>query len=121
MDEKNKIEIYKTKDGQIQLDVFVDEETVWLTQANMVQLFQTSKQNVSLHINNIFKEGELEKKGVVKDYLTTASDGKTYKVKYFNLDVIISVVRCLFFADWGCDEKVCKILRHFRVSSVMYI
>ena len=91
MDEKNKIEIYKTKDGQIQLDVFVDEETVWLTQANMVQLFQTSKQNVSLHINNIFKEGEIEKKGVVKDYLTTASDGKTYKVKYFNLDVIISV------------------------------
>ncbi|AFH48736.1 Putative virulence protein [Ignavibacterium album JCM 16511] len=57
----------------------------------MVILFQTTKQNVSLHINNIFKEGELSEKSVVKEYLTTAADGKTYKTKYYNLDVIISV------------------------------
>ena len=57
----------------------------------MTELFDTSKQNVSLHINNCFKEGELDKDSVVKDFLTTASDGKNYKTKYYNLDVIISV------------------------------
>lgn len=91
MEEQNKIQIYQAEDGQIRLDVRIEDDTVWLTQANMVHLFETTKQNVSLHISNIFKEGELEKKSVVKDYLTTASDGKSYKVKYFNLDVIISV------------------------------
>jgi prophage maintenance system killer protein len=85
------IVIYKASDGSTQLDVKLEEETVWLTQAQMVILFQTTKQNVSLHINNIFKEGELSKNLVVKESLTTAADGKTYKTKYYNLDVIISV------------------------------
>ncbi|MEO8231666.1 MAG: virulence protein RhuM/Fic/DOC family protein [Ignavibacteriota bacterium] len=88
---KGEIIIYKASDGQTQLDVKLDDETIWLTQAQLIQLFQTSKQNVSLHINNIFKEGELQKKSVVKEYLTTASDGKSYKTKGYNLDVIISV------------------------------
>ena len=88
---KGEIVIYKAEDGSTQLDVKLEDETVWLTQAQMVILFQTSKQNVSLHIDNIFKEGELFEKSVVKEYLTTASDGKTYKTKYYNLDVIISV------------------------------
>jgi prophage maintenance system killer protein len=88
---KGEIVIYKTSDGQTQLDVKLESETVWLTQAQMVILFQTTKQNISLHINNIFKEGELNGNSVVKEYLTTASDGKTYNTKYFNLDVIISV------------------------------
>jgi hypothetical protein len=69
----------------------VEDETVWLTQAQMMELFQTSKQNISLHINNIFKEGELVTNSVVKDFLTTANDGKSYSVKYYNIDVIISV------------------------------
>jgi len=88
---RGEIVIYKASDGKTQLDVKLEEETVWLTQAQMVFLFQTTKQNVSLHINNIFKEGELSRNSVVKEYLTTAADGKTYKTKYFNLDVIISV------------------------------
>ncbi len=88
---KGEIVIYKASDGSAQLDVKLEEETVWLTQAQMLILFQTTKQNVSLHINNIFKEGELSEKSVVKEYLTTAADGKTYKTKYYNLDVIISV------------------------------
>ena len=67
------------------------EDTVWLTQAQMAELFQTSKQNVSLHTNNVFKEKELRQDIVVKDSLTTAADGKNYRVKYYNLDVIISV------------------------------
>jgi len=67
------------------------DETVWLTQAQMTELFQTTKQNISLHINNAFKEGELNQSSVVKESLTTAADEKTYKIKHYNLDVIISV------------------------------
>jgi hypothetical protein len=83
--------MYQTEDGQTKIDVRVEDETVWLTQAQMVLLFQTSKQNISLHIRNIFREDELNEEAVVKEYLTTADDGKSYKVKYYNLDVIISV------------------------------
>lgn len=83
--------IYQTDDGLTHIDVKFEDETVWLTQQQMAELFSTSKQNISLHINNCFKEGELEPNSVVKEYLTTASDGKNYKVKHYNLDVIISV------------------------------
>ncbi len=78
-------------EGLENLQVLIDEETVWLTQAQMAELFQTSKQNISLHIRNVFKERELDQKSVVKDYLTTALDGKNYRTQYYNLDVIISV------------------------------
>lgn len=73
------------------INVLIENDTVWLTQLQMVQLFQSTKQNISLHIANIFKEGELEENLVVKEYLTTATDGKKYKTKLYNLDVIISV------------------------------
>ena len=85
------IVIFKTDDEKIKIDVRFEEDTVWLTQADMVELFQTTKQNVSLHIKNIFEEGELDENSVVKEYLTTAADGKNYYTKHFNLDVIISV------------------------------
>ncbi|GAX89430.1 virulence RhuM family protein [Effusibacillus lacus] len=87
----SEILIYQTEDGKTKIDVRMENETVWLTQAQMAELFQTSKQNVSLHINNVFKEGELDEISVVKEYLTTAADGKKYKTKFYNLDVIISV------------------------------
>lgn len=87
----NNIIIYQTEDGKIQLDVKMEADTVWLTQAQMGDLFQSSKQNISLHINNIFKEQELDKDSVVKEYLTTATDKKKYRTQYYNLDVIISV------------------------------
>ena len=67
---KGEIIIYETKDGETSIDVRMEEETVWLTQAQMVDLFQTTKQNVSLHINNVYKENELEKNSTVKEYLT---------------------------------------------------
>ena len=92
--EDNKIVIYQTEDGQTQIDVHLENETVWLTQAQMVELFQTTKQNVSLHVGNVFKEGELEQEATVKEYLTVQNEGNrkvTRKVKYYNLDVIISV------------------------------
>lgn len=87
----NNIIIYQTEDGKIQLDVKMEADTVWLTQAQMGDLFQSSKQNISLHINNIFKEQELDKDSVVKEYLTTATDKKKYRTQYYNLDIIISV------------------------------
>ena len=90
----NQIIIYQTEDGQTQVDVRLENETVWLTQAQMVELFQTTKQNVSLHVGNVFKEGELEQEATVKEYLTVQKEGErnvSRKVKYYNLDVIISV------------------------------
>ena len=73
------------------IEVRVEDESVWLTQAQMLELFNSTKQNISLHINNIFKEKELEKTSAVKYSLTTAVDGKKYNTAYYNLDVIISV------------------------------
>ena len=83
--------IYRSEDGSIQLEVQLVDDTVWLTQAQMTTLFETTKQNVSLHVNNAFREGELDRNSVVKDFLTTAADGKNYHVLYYNLDAIISV------------------------------
>lgn len=90
MDNQGEIILYQPNEA-VRLDVKLENETVWLTQAQMVELFQTSKQNISLHINNIFKEKELEQLTVVKESLTTAGDRKNYRTKYYNLDVIISV------------------------------
>lgn len=87
----SKIIIYQSEDGTTKIDVRMEDETVWLSQAQMAELFQTTKQNVSLHINNAFKESELDRDSVVKEYLTTAADGKNYKTAYYNLDVIISI------------------------------
>ncbi len=94
MHSNNQIVIYQSEDGQTQVDVRLENETVWLTQAQMVELFQTTKQNVSLHVGNVFKEGELEQESTVKEYLTVQKEGErkvSRKVKYYNLDVIISV------------------------------
>lgn len=79
---------------QVTIEVKMEYETVWLSQAQMVQLFDSTKQNISLHINNIFREGELDRKATVKEYLTVQTEGNrtiTRNVKYYNLDVIISV------------------------------
>jgi hypothetical protein len=91
VDNYGEILIYQTEDGLTKIDVTMQDETVWLSQAEMSKLFQTTKQNISLHINNIFKDGELDRDSVVKEYLTTGADGKKYKTKFYNLDVIISV------------------------------
>ena len=91
---KNEIILYHSKDQSTHLEVRIEDDSVWLTQNQMVELFQSSKQNVSLHINNIFKENELEKNSTVKEYLTVQKEGlRTVKRKLtvYNLDVIISV------------------------------
>lgn len=88
--EQGEIILYQP-DEAVKLEVRLEDETVWLTQNQMAELFQSTKQNISLHTNNIFKEKELDMDAVVKESLTTASDGKRYRTKYYSLDVIISV------------------------------
>jgi len=88
---KNEIIVYKTNELSTHLEVIIENDSVWLTQAQMAELFKTSRNNITLHISNIFKENELEKFSVSKDFLLTAKDGKTYKTKLYNLDIIISV------------------------------
>ncbi len=83
--------IFKTEDNNVEVDVLFEDETVWLTLAQMARLFDRDKSTVSRHIKNVFEEGELDRNSVVANFATTASDGKTYQVDYYNLDVIISV------------------------------
>ncbi|WP_163397541.1 virulence RhuM family protein [Flavobacterium fluviatile] len=83
--------IYQNQEGNIKIDVQLNEDTVWLNQAQLCELFQKSKATVSEHIKNIFHEGELNENSVVRKFRTTASDGKSYETNFYNLDVIISV------------------------------
>ena len=87
----NEILIYQTEDGHTKIDVKLEGETVWLTQAQLCELYQTSKSNISEHIKHIFEEGELEESAVVRKFRTTASDGKNYNTIHYNLDMIISL------------------------------
>ncbi len=91
MDEKNKIIIYTDDSGLTKIDVKLEDETLWLTQAQMCALYQTSKSNVSEHIKHIFDEGELQENSVVRKFRTTAVDGKSYLTTYYNLDMIIAL------------------------------
>ena len=118
---QNEIILYQPNES-VKLDVRIEHETVWLTQAQMVILFQSTKQNISLHINNIFKENELDKNSVVKDYLTTAQDGKIYNTKHYNLDVIISVgyrvksLRGTQFRIWANSVLKDYLLRGYAIN-----
>lgn len=106
--EENKMIIYTSVDGQTRIDVRLEDETLWLTQAQMCELYQTSKSNVSEHIKHIFEEGELEENSVVRKFRTTASDGKSYNTTYYNLDMIIALgyriksVIATRFRQWLC-------------------
>jgi len=88
---KGEVIIYKTGSGQTAIDVRLENETVWLTQAQMAQLFGRDRVAITQHIGNVFKEKELQRESVCKEFLHTAADGKQYKTQYYNLDVIISV------------------------------
>ena len=83
--------VYATEDGRTKIDVRLENETVWLSQQHLAELFQTSKQNVGQHLKNIFEERELSEISVVKNFFTTAAAGKEYRTNYYNLDAIISV------------------------------
>ena len=112
-------------DETVRLEVRLEDDTVWLTQAQMAELFLTTKQNVSLHINNIFKEEELAEISVVKESLTTATDGKRYKTKHYNLDVIISVgyrvksLRGTRFRQWANGILKNYLLNGYSINERM--
>lgn len=112
--------LYQPNDS-VRLEVRLQDETVWLTQQQMAELFGTTRNNVTLHIGNIFKEGELEEKSVRKDSLLTAADGKRYKTKFYNLDVIISVGYRVkskvgtHFRQWALAVLKDYLLRGFAV------
>ena len=91
MSETNQIQIFQTTDGEVQLDVSLDKETVWLSQAQMTELFARERSVITKHINNVFKDGELNRDAVCAKIAHTADDGKTYNIQCFNLDVVISV------------------------------
>ena len=88
---ESEILIYQMEDGHTKIDVKFEDETVWLTQAQLCELYQTSKSNISEHIKHIFEEGELEETSVVRKFRTTAADGKKYNTTHYNLDMIISL------------------------------
>ena len=121
MEERGEIIMYQP-DSEVKLEVRLEDETVWLTQAQMAMLFQTTRNNITLHIGNIFKEKELERLSVCKDSLLTASDGKRYRTILYNLDVIISVgyrvksIRGTQFRQWA--NKVLKeyLLKGYSVN-----
>ena len=109
--------MYTTDDGQVEIEVRLEDENVWITQKAMSELFDTTKQNISLHINNIFEENELNSDSVVKENLTTAQDGKKYKTKFYNLDLIIAVgyrvksIRGTQFRIWAN-----KLIREYLIK-----
>lgn len=121
MENQGEIILYQP-DSEVKLEVRLEEETVWLTQMQMAELFQTTRNNVTLHIRNIFKEGELVENSVCKESLRTAADGKKYRTNFYNLDVIISVgyrvksVRGTQFRQWA--NKVLKeyLLKGYSVN-----
>lgn len=107
---KGEFLVYQSEDGSTRVECRFEGDTIWLSQALIAELYQTSKQNISLHLRNLFEEGELERSAVIKDYLTTAPDGKRYKVKHYNLDAILAVgyrvrsQRGTQFRRWATDR-----------------
>lgn len=89
--EKNSIIIYNTADGKVSVTLYAKDGSVWMNQNQMAELFDTSKQNVGQHISNILKENELDKNSVVKNFFTTALDGKKYNVTFYSLDMILAI------------------------------
>ena len=83
--------IYNTDDGKASVSLMAKDGNIWLNQQMLAELFDTSIPNISMHISNILKENELESSSVIKDYLTTASDGKNYNITFYSLDMILAI------------------------------
>ena len=119
---ENKVIIYTANDGSTKIDVKLEEDTLWLTQAQMCELYQTSKSNVSEHIKHIFEEGELNEESVVRKFRTTAADGKEYLVSHYNLDMIIALgyrVRSIIatrFRQWATERLKEYIVKGFTLD-----
>ena len=114
--------IYNTPDGRTSVALYAKDGNIWLNQSQIAELFATSKPNISLHINNIFKDNELERDSVVKYYLTTASDGKEYNVEYYSLQMIIAIgyrvrgIRGTQFRKWATDHLSEYLIKGFTMD-----
>jgi len=119
MDKNNQIIIYNTQDGQTKIEVKMKDDTVWLSQKQMAELFDCTADNISLHLKNVFKEAELSENSVTEESSVTASDGKNYIVKHYNLDAIISVgyrinsIRGTQFRIWATHKLKEYIVKGF--------
>lgn len=119
---QGEIVIYQADDGDAKIDVRFVDETVWLSQAQLCELYQTSKSNISEHIKNIFEEGELEEISVVRKFRTTASDGKNYNVAHYNLDMIISLgyrvksITATQFRRWATERLKEYMIKGFTMD-----
>lgn len=123
--DKNKIILYQEEDRNVSVDVVYNDETFWLTQKSMAELFDVTKQSISYHLNNIFKENELEEKSVVKEILTTAKDEKKYSTRFYNLDAIIAVgyrvnsKKATKFRQWATTTLREYIIKGFVLNDDM--
>ena len=122
MEDNNQIIIYQSQDGTTHIDVTFTGDTAWLSQQQLCELYNTSKANVSEHIKHIFEEGELAEESVVRKFRTTASDGKSYNVTFYNLDMIISLgyrvrsVTATHFRRWATDRLKEYIIKGFTID-----
>ena len=122
MDDNNQIIIYQSEDGETRVEVKFTGETVWLSQQQLCELYNTSKSNVSEHIKHIFEDGELDEESVVRKFRTTAADGKSYNVTFYNLDMIISLgyrIRSLIathFRRWATERLKEYIIKGFTMD-----
>ncbi|WP_269223433.1 virulence RhuM family protein [Flavobacterium sp. IMCC34518] len=122
MDNTGEILIYQNQEGNIKIDVRLEEETVWLTQAQLCDLFQKSKATISEHIKNVFEEGELIENAVVRKFRTTAADGKNYDTNFYSLDIIISVgyrvksIQGTQFRIWATQRLKEYIVKGFTLN-----
>lgn len=118
----SQILIYKTDDWKIKVDTPLKDETIWMSQKNMSELFDCTTDNIALHIKNIFKSWELNEKSVTEDFSVTASDWKNYKVKHYNLDLIISVwyrvnsINWTQFRIWATNRLKEYLLQWFSLN-----
>ena len=122
MDEQQNIIIYRTADGRASVALFAKDGKIWLNQQQMAELFATSKPNISMHIANILKERELYKDSVIKEFLTTAADGKNYNVVFYSLEMIIAVgyrvrgVRGTQFRQWATEHLTEYLVKGFTMD-----
>ncbi|MDP3956968.1 MAG: virulence RhuM family protein [bacterium] len=119
---QSQIILYQTEDGKIRVEVRFEHENVWLTQKLLAELFGTTKQNISLHLKNILKDKELSRKSVVKDFLTTASDGKKYNTKMYSLEAVVALgyrvnsIRGTLFRQWATDRLKEYMVKGFTMD-----
>ena len=119
---QSQILLYQTEDGRQRIEVYLQDETVWLSQKLMAELFQTTPQNINMHLKNIFSEGEIHQESVIKESLITASDGKKYRTQLYRLEVIIAIGyrvnshRGTQFRQWATHRLKEYIVKGFAID-----